>query len=392
MNSKYITKIAFTSAILLSGLTPTYNVEKVQASGLTPSFVIDEKVSWEEKINNIATSKIQQRLAIADQDFTNIQVEKVKRMKDVNEQYTKYMVILEDLNSKSVAGYMIVDGLLDDSDAVVEFALGDVYPGYQNPNQELYYFGSVQYGFKDQNNKVKDLRENKVLDDKVLDNIRTYEAKKYKEYHDLLLESATQESVVRQSSDYSIATVVNRVYKKISGVPDYQQDDYPYGANDCTPVSAGNIVMYWDSNGYPNMSSDNVPTSVIGRLANFMGTTASGTPSASVEPGLDRYLQERYPNANSDRRGAPTWSNLTTEINAGRPTLLHLSGYDYTSGDLGHTVTLVGTESYQETTENLKYYYNFIIHDNWKNTPTDVWLSWGRGAGSVYAHTVVFPN
>ncbi|WP_223638891.1 hypothetical protein [Planococcus sp. 4-30] len=231
------------------------------------------------------------------------------------------------------------------------------------------------------------MRTGKLLDESIKEKIKTKEKEKYSEYISFLHE----ESIV-SDGEVSTASVVNRIYRKISGVPDYIDGHYP-GANDCSPVASGNIVMYWDANGYPNMSYDNTPSSVISRLHTFMNTDSiRGTSGENLEIGLDRYMQERYANANSDRRGAPSFANMSNEIAAKRPALIHLDSYN-TEGDseVGHSVTLVGTESYQETTQNLRYYYNLVIHDVWASTPTDVWISFGRGGHTVYAHTVVSP-
>lgn len=335
----------------------------------------------------IAEAKVAQRIAIGDSNFNHVEVSKVKKMKDINEKDTKYMVLLNHKNNKTIAGYMIVDALLENKDAVVEFAIGSEYPGYEKDEKLLYYLGPVQYGIKDKNNNLKDLRTGILIDENSKEKIKIIEKEKYSEYNSFL-----QEESIVSAEEATTASVVNRIYRKISGVPDYQDSDYP-GANDCSPVASGNIVMYWDANGYPNMSYDNTPSSMIARLHTFMSThPIDGTTGTNLENGLDRYMQERYANANSDRRLAPSFANLANEIAAKRPALIHLRSYN-TEGDsgLGHSVTLVGTESYQETSQNLQYYYNLIIHDVWASTPTDVWISFGRGGHTVYAHTVVSP-
>ncbi|TFD97047.1 C39 family peptidase [Jeotgalibacillus sp. R-1-5s-1] len=265
--------------------------------------------------------------------------------------------------------------------------MGEVYPGHDVPNKELYYYGPVTYGYISEDHKVKNLRDNREFTQDDLEEIKESEKAKNKIYEDSINNS------VESSGDFTTQAVVNRVFRKVSGVPDYQQSHYP-GANDCSPVAAANIIMYWDQNGYPSMSSSNVPANVVERLANFMNTTANGTTGANLEIGLDRYLQERYPSANSDRRGDPSFSNLSTEISAGRPALVHVKGYGYSTGDssVGHSVTLVGTESYQESSQSFKTYYNIVVHDNWTSTGKEVWLAFERGGGSVYAHTVVFPK
>jgi hypothetical protein len=85
---------------------------------------------------------------------------------------------------------------------------------------------------------------------------------------------------------------------------------------------------------------------------------------------------------------SPSFTSIDSQIEAGHPAIVTLEGYGYTDRTtLLHTVTVVGTESYQETSDNNRTYYNLVIHDNWKNTPTDVWISFGRGGGSIeYLH------
>lgn len=49
-------------------------------------------------------------------------------------------------------------------------------------------------------------------------------------------------------------TFTNAAQHIISGVPDYQQNDFS-GNNDCAPTASACVLGYWDSNGYGNLIS-----------------------------------------------------------------------------------------------------------------------------------------
>ncbi|WP_223638902.1 hypothetical protein [Planococcus sp. 4-30] len=120
------------ASILLAG---NYNAEVLADSNKSITSVQNNDVL------EIVNAKVAQRIAIGDSNFNDVEVSKVKKMKDINEKDTKYMVLLNNKSDKTIAGYMIVDVLLENEDAVVEFAFGSVYPGYEKDEKLLYYLG-----------------------------------------------------------------------------------------------------------------------------------------------------------------------------------------------------------------------------------------------------------
>jgi|GEM_PF-3740522 len=153
-----------------------------------------------------------------------------------------------------------------------------------------------------------------------------------------------------------------RAEVKITGVPDYQQGDFA-GSNDCAPVASADILGYWDANGFPNLidgSNDYAtnPTGVtdlVNALKTNMRWTSSGTQIAWIWAGIADTAYQRGYSFSTANDGSVVWSDITTQIDAGRPavfTMYHLSyggmhsvgcmGYD---GDGGNQVV--------------------IVHDNW---------------------------
>jgi len=153
-----------------------------------------------------------------------------------------------------------------------------------------------------------------------------------------------------------------RAEVKITGVPDYQQGDFA-GTNDCAPVASADILGYWDANGLPNLidgSNDFAtnPTGVtdlVNALKTNMRWTSSGTQIAWIWAGIADTAYQRGYSFSTANDGSVVWSDITTQIDAGRPavfTMYHSSyggmhsvgcmGYD---GDGGNQVV--------------------IVHDNW---------------------------
>lgn len=167
-------------------------------------------------------------------------------------------------------------------------------------------------------------------------------------------------------------------------MPDYNQEDISTKKNFCGPVSAANVIMYWNSNGYPNLSSSNNWINVANRLGVLMGhTNSEGVLWADFISGIKSYTTEKGYSKFSITSPAVSFGNMETEIANNRPAQIGLKGYGYTGLYGGHIVTLVGTEKYQETTQNNQWFYNLVIRDNWQSTPKDVWISYGRGGGTI---------
>ncbi|TFD97046.1 hypothetical protein [Jeotgalibacillus sp. R-1-5s-1] len=95
-------------------------------SGFAPSIGMAESsqhfnIKSQKNIIELADMKIQERINIGDQDFLNLEVKSVKKLKDIENKYTKSMIVLKNKGLENVAGYMILDHSLMLEDALVEF-------------------------------------------------------------------------------------------------------------------------------------------------------------------------------------------------------------------------------------------------------------------------------
>jgi len=266
----------------------------------------------------------------------------------------------------------------------VEYALGDSYPG-SNTLNELYYLGPLSYVEKVNDNTFRDLINNKQLNKAEFQNIQEFIKSKKK--NNVSGESPTAGSNT-VSSSVSPQGITNYDYDFISGVPDYQQNDNDSMANDCVPTAAANIIMYWDSNGYPNMVETNNWINVANRLGVLMNhTDENGVYSSAIAPGLNSYFSEHeQTDFSATWDYTPTFSEIDGQIESGNPALLRTLGYGYTDPEkpnMGHVTTIVGTESYQIIEQGFKWYYYLIVHDNWETTGENVYLLWDGQYGSI---------
>ncbi len=135
--------------------------------------------------------------------------------------------------------------------------------------------------------------------------------------------------------------------------------------------------MYWDKNGFSNMSSNNNWKSVANRIGTIMGhTNSSGVSRSKIVPGLQKYIKERgYANSFTISRDTSlSFSKMKTLIKNGNPSMMSTNGWITQTG--GHNITLVGYEEYYATFK-FKWYRSVIVRDNWKSTPKDVWFLYG---------------
>jgi len=145
--------------------------------------------------------------------------------------------------------------------------------------------------------------------------------------------------------------------------------------NDCVPTSAANVLMYWDKNGFPNMSSTNSWKTVANRIGVIMGhTDSSGVSRSKIVSGLKSFIKERgYSSSFTiSRDTTPTFKEMKTLINGGDPSMMSTNGWQTQKG--GHNITLVGYEEYYDLGK-FKWYRSVIVRDNWGSTPKDVWFS-----------------
>jgi hypothetical protein len=157
----------------------------------------------------------------------------------------------------------------------------------------------------------------------------------------------------------------------ISGVPDYQQNDYP-GPGDCSPTAAACVLGYWDSHGYSNLVDS-------GNVAQLVQDLKDNSNYDSVNGGTtDVYMAESIeivcndPDLNNNYGFSATYndsalySEFKDEISAGRP-MVHIT-YGH-STYRNHSMTGVG---YSEPSGTQWC----IDHDNWETTGENVYVEW----------------
>lgn len=150
-------------------------------------------------------------------------------------------------------------------------------------------------------------------------------------------------------------------YKLISGVPNYDYHE------SCIPTAIGNILGYWDSHGYPNLMIGTY-TAMITEISNRMGVNTS---NANIPKAVHGYCHttDRYPTSFTETNiWNPTFSQLKSEIDAGRPTLVGFAS----GGDYGGAYMTACVGYYYETTSSTKYIY---VHDGGHN-PGDYFVKW----------------
>ncbi|MFA5269598.1 MAG: C39 family peptidase [Methanoregula sp.] len=164
--------------------------------------------------------------------------------------------------------------------------------------------------------------------------------------------------------------------KSIPGVPLYSQPLNNY----CAPTSAGMVLSYWDSHGYPSIP-DNSYT-LITELGTAMSTsTSTGTYIYNVDDGMNTVSSNHgYGSQLTFTEDSwVTFSDVTTEVNANKPFVLNMIGagtaYGRSQAYGQHTVAAIGYESYSSGDY-------VVIQDTW--TPlTAVSLAFNNWAGAV---------
>jgi len=150
---------------------------------------------------------------------------------------------------------------------------------------------------------------------------------------------------------------------KISGVPDYQQNDFA-GTNDCTPVASADILGYWDANGFPNMIDGSNSfatnpagvTALVDTLKTNMWWSSAGTSLDMIKPGMSATIKGRgYTTFSVNNDYAVVWDDIKAEVNNGLPALFTM--YNPFYGAL-HSVASLGYDEPDGTRI-------VIVHDNW---------------------------
>lgn len=158
----------------------------------------------------------------------------------------------------------------------------------------------------------------------------------------------------------------------IPGVPLFSQPQSNY----CAPTSAGMVLSYWDSNGYPNFPDNGV--TLINELAGAMlTTTLLGTNIYLVDNGMNSVGSNHGYSSNQlhfEEDNSMTFSEVVSEVISNRPFVLNMLGggqaYGRNQAYGDHTVAVMGYESYSSGDY-------VVIQDTW--TPlTSISLSYGN--------------
>lgn len=233
-------------------------------------------------------------------------------------------------------------------------------------------------------NRYVDLSEQRVVNSDALTNtsqidgktiaehqvLKTTESEKLWQAYDSqggIGQTAASSQVIRRESTLSLYP--------ISGVP-----LWPYTLG-CCPTSAGMILSYWRTHGYPNIPSDR--STLAMELYTAMGTTPAGKTSIwNVDNGMNTVISSHGYSSGQlhiDEDAYVLWSDVTTEINAVKPFVLTMTSAGIPIG---------GTQSYGDHSVAVVGYFstgngNFItINDGWDTSSTKS-LAFGNWAGAI---------
>ncbi|NMO96341.1 C39 family peptidase [Paenibacillus lemnae] len=349
---------------------------------VVPSAFAANSTAVSKDILKIADQKIEERLQLGHTEFEGVTVEKIIGMKDEYEELTKSLVVLQ--RESGVAGYFIID---NNSGLLIEFAMGDVYPGQGEDETNLYYLGPLFYANKVDSNTFEELSTDQTFEADSLQEIQVNRSNATD-----ILDKASPSEAESLNSDIGINSIINYQYDFINGVPDYQQDDNTSMLNDCVPTAGASVIMYWRNKGYTNLSSSGLWRNIADRLGVIMDhNDLYGVFNNRIASGMNSYTSEKGYSNFTTTWASPTFSNMVSEVNAKTPGFLRLENYGYTpeGSDGGHLVTLVGYETYTDTSNWSNPQYA-IVHDNWSSTGVNVYLLLGQ-YGSV-THLWKFKN
>ncbi len=183
----------------------------------------------------------------------------------------------------------------------------------------------------------------------------------------------------------------------ISGVPFYKNSHAAVGIYyACSPVSSAMVLGYWDNNGYPNLIDglhgwENEPVDLIHDLADAMYTNVfrNGTIPYFIDEGIEEVTDDLGYNFSSQESSSGIytpigttnshWHYIKNKIDAGRPLVWAVGGYDAPEpgyGVVSHSVAVVG---YKKKTESKWYWLHTKwwcyaeVHNTWDNQAS-YWL------------------
>lgn len=161
----------------------------------------------------------------------------------------------------------------------------------------------------------------------------------------------------------------------IGGVPDLQQIPSQHNwwpnMSGCAPTSAANIMKYWSSHGYPQLTQNLTDEQILLDLRQRMSTSSSGTTLATnIGPGMQSYARNHGDSTGRSYYYNVSWSNYKTGISAG-PNVITIVGSNYYGGD--HSVTGVGWTEFSYNGSLVGHQY-MEVHDNWPTTAMSVFV------------------
>jgi hypothetical protein len=169
----------------------------------------------------------------------------------------------------------------------------------------------------------------------------------------------------------------------IPRVPYLNQTDSP----DCGIVSMMNVLLYHDANGFPALVNEADLSGTRLQLRTLMQWTSQGTFGHNQFAGVRSFISGRgvtgfnfayVTRGNYVGNTSPnlSFTDLTSEIAAGRPVQINLGSYrrtNVTDSDYGgHAVTGVGYSTAAVGTASARQWA--IIHDNWKGSFTNPFI------------------
>lgn len=173
----------------------------------------------------------------------------------------------------------------------------------------------------------------------------------------------------------------------IGGVADMNQmtSSLWTGWSGCSPTSAANIMKYWASQGYPQLTQGLSNEQLLYGIRTAMGTSSDGsTPVNKISPGMKTFAINR---GVSTAKAwylpgvPPSWSSYKSAINTYGPNVITFSPHAF-YGE--HSVTGVGWTEFTYNGSSTGHQY-MEVHDNNPNTPFSVFVAYGRQYGSNLA-------
>ncbi len=176
-------------------------------------------------------------------------------------------------------------------------------------------------------------------------------------------------------------------FKVIGGVADMNQiySSLWTGPSGCAPTSAANIMKYWASHGYAQLTQGLSDEQLLYNIRTAMGTRSDGsTPLNNISPGMKTFALNR---GVSTAKAwylpgvPPSWSSYKSAINTYGPNVISFSPHAFYNE---HSVTGVGWTEFTYNGSSIGHQY-MEVHDNNPNTPFSVFVAYGRMYGTNLA-------